>query len=451
MPFCNDEMGIDPPTADAVNLNFNLTGNTQHPVTKIAPVVFAPTHALEYWKDNNLIVDSRINSAGVQQDMYLSGYAESECCGFIGNGAQLSPSAITPCQPVRETYVPGRAPRQIISPVPVEDRVFIQTSNNTSETALPYRTQWSQGVQAFEPFSYPSGRIVAPVPVEEQPYIRTAAKSSTTLNRNPVIESYCGSGSGSGSGTRAGIIPDTPEEYLDIPRKNQSGWVNTSCGYNPDQLKVGLPSNLPVGNCEQAPELKTYNENLFTSIITPGMYTHTQVNEPINSNIGISFQQQFEPVTTYRDDKGLQYVQHDPRMYVPEQPAPSSGPCLTDAARYDNVYDPRFYGYGTSYRSYIHPVTGQPRFMYDDINSIRMPNYLTRNKLDHLPYGDTYGPIQDGSESGNVHNPHIRTLAQDSWMRDSIQFREDLMERRMRKVNAEAWQRKQAPFGPNRK
>ena len=77
LPFCNDEISIDPPDMEAVTLNQNLTGNLANPKTNIPPVVFAHSHDLDYWKDNNLIVHSRINSRGIQEEMYLSGYAES--------------------------------------------------------------------------------------------------------------------------------------------------------------------------------------------------------------------------------------------------------------------------------------------------------------------------------------------------------------------------------------
>jgi hypothetical protein len=187
--------------------------------------------------------------------------------------------------------------------------------------------------------------------------------------------------------------------------------------------------------------MSQYNKNLFTQIVTPDNYSFNQVNEPINSNIGISFTQQFEPVTCKRDDKGLTYTLHDPRIIEPVSEIPQQ----QVKPNYDNVYDPRFYGYGTSYRSYLEPVTGQTRFMYEDVNAIRMPNYVTRSKIDHLPYADHYGPMEAGSEMGNVHNPHIRYLAQDSFLRDSLQFRDDLQQRLMRKVNAEGWQKRMYP------
>ena len=78
-----------------------------------------------------------------------------------------------------------------------------------------------------------------------------------------------------------------------VVRPNYPGQVNTACGYNPSQLyTANLPTNLPVGNCPQDPKMAKFNKNLFTQTIQPGVYQYNQVNEPINSNIGISFQQQ---------------------------------------------------------------------------------------------------------------------------------------------------------------
>jgi hypothetical protein len=83
--------------------------------------------------------------------------------------------------------------------------------------------------------------------------------------------------------------------------------------------------------------------------------------------------------------------------------------------------------------------------MYDDVNAIKMPNYITRSKVDFLPYTDTYGPVQPGSEFGNAHNAEMRYLVQDSWLRNSVQFRDDMTERRMRKIHSEAWQKRMYP------
>jgi len=433
--FCNDTMSIDPPSEFTVGVNQRLTGNMANPKTLIPPIVVPPTHDLEYWRDNNLIVHSHINSKGIQEDMYLSGYAESSCCGYLGEGAELVPSdepdihsfssesynprggivspipvqerVYVPTTSVQEKYTPGYPPsgRGIVSPIPAQERAYVPTK------------------EKYTPGYPPSGRgIVSPIPAQERAYV-------------PVVEKY-------GDLT---TIEDPTEVYV---QKNQPGWVNTECGYNPEQVyTAGLPSNLPAGNCSQDPKMKRYNENLFTQIVTPGVYTRSQVNEPINSNIGISFQQQFEPVTCRRDDKGLHYLQHDPRIIEPATGISTEK--IYDKATPDNTYDPRLTGYGTSYRSYLEPVTGQTRFYYNDIDSVRMPDYITRSKIDFLPFADSYGSMPPGGEFGNVHNPNIRTLAQDAWLRDSLEFRNDITERAMRKINADAWQQRQSPLGPN--
>ena len=58
-----------------------------------------------------------------------------------------------------------------------------------------------------------------------------------------------------------------------------------------------------------------------------------------------------------------------------------------------NVYDPRLSGYGSSNRSYVDDVLGQPRFAYDDVNAIRMPNYIVRSHVDMLPFSIAYGGL----------------------------------------------------------
>jgi hypothetical protein len=375
-PFCNDAVSIDPPSSFAVHLNQNLVGQA-NPKTFYNPVVKPLSHDLTYWRDNNLITHSAINAESPQQDMYMSGYAESTCCGYLGQEASLNPDQKNKAQLVENFR------QQIVSPFPSEDVVRENFHSNCDQ-------------------------IISPKPTEDK------------------------------------LIFSSEENFEQRkPRPNLPGEVNTICGYNPSQAEVELPTNLAAGNCEQDPVFKQYNKNLFTQIITPGMFSKNEVIEPINSNIGISFQQQFEPITCNRDEKGIQYTQHDPRIFEPVLLQSENDNSATN----DNVYDPRFYGYGTSYRSYIDSVTGQPRFFYDDVNAVRMPNYLTRSKIDFLPFADSYGSVQDKSEFGNIHNPHIRPLVQDSWLRDSLQFREDLSERRMRKINSEAWQKRKYPNG----
>ena len=158
--------------------------------------------------------------------------------------------------------------------------------------------------------------------------------------------------------------------------------------------------------------------------------------------MGISFTQQFEPMTCSRDEReALTFTEHDPRVFQPKIVPRGPDMSVTEA----NVYDPRFSGYGTSYRAYTDKNVGQTRFYYDDINSVRMPNYVVRSNIDHLNYADTYGPLHDNNMYGNPNTNSIRTLAQDSFLRASLDHRDDLMERLMRKRNAEMWQVRKYP------
>ena len=124
-------------------------------------------------------------------------------------------------------------------------------------------------------------------------------------------------------------------------RPEESGDVNTACGYNPEQLLIsGLPTNIQGSNYSREHSMKEYNENLFTQTIQPGVYTRNQINEPINSNIGISFTQQFPPKTQKTNffNGDINYTEHDPRIIEPVFDEIQEIPRATEY----NIYDPRY-------------------------------------------------------------------------------------------------------------
>ena len=230
-----------------------------------------------------------------------------------------------------------------------------------------------------------------------------------------------------------------------IPTYGEKSWsdvVNTSLGYNKTQFEnASFPANLPSGKALQNSDMTEYNRQLFTQTVQPGVQYRTEVAENANSNIGISFQQQFLPRTyTNTSDGGLLVTDHDPEF----APAPKTMIKTIDQPTTFNTYDPRFTGYGSSTRGYVDDVTGQPRFVYDDINAVKMPNYITRSKIDTHDFADMYGPVQNYGTSLNS----VREMAQDAFFRDTEQFRNDITIGAMRKNNAIAWQRR---FAPTRK
>jgi hypothetical protein len=222
------------------------------------------------------------------------------------------------------------------------------------------------------------------------------------------------------------------ESYIG-PTTQQYDPIDTLCGYNGDNVNYNLPVNSRSGNCQMNDQMNDYNKNLYTQTIQPGVYTRSQVNEPINSNIGISFTQEFEPtVKTLQTNGDVEYVQYNPDGFGNKYKSIQSN--FQDTR--GNTYDPRFTGYGSTDRSYIESVTEQPRFYYDDVNSVNRPNYMSRSNVDFipsLPY--SYDAPCD-----------TRKLVEQTWTDSSIGFRNDLQEQMMRKMNIGKWQQRIAPI-----
>ena len=367
--YCKSSMIIDGPTVanSAVNNpnwispNQKLVGHA-NPKTKISPVIAAPSNDLEYWKANNLVVNSAINDIS-NIDVYNSGYVINTCCP--------KPYECTPKHITKEYYTDFNKK--------IDNDIIEQT--------------FTQEFDIIEP----------------------------TLFESSI------------------------DNKIEL---GNTGLVNLNCGYNPNEnLKVNLPSNLTVGNCQKAEEMKNFNNNVFTQTIQPGVYMKTDINQPINSNIGISFTQQIPPTTEEITNGEVLFTEHDPLVYGN---VPKKVNCVPEhEVNESNVYDPRFSGYGTSYRSYIDDTTGQPRFYYDDVDAIRMPNYIIRSNIDTLPFADQYGPIPEGDSMGNQYNANIREMVHEAFTDAAITHRTDIQQSAMRKINARKWQQRLAPISTN--
>jgi hypothetical protein len=226
--------------------------------------------------------------------------------------------------------------------------------------------------------------------------------------------------------------------------------VETPFGYYPENLVHDLPTNYPAGSCQKQSDLTAYNDNIFTTTIQPGVYSKSQVTQQdsVMSNLGISYTQPFLPTYSShvkrRDavpgDEGVLYTQYDPNFAPQVQcTVPDTG------VRMEDVYDPRFNGYGTEYRGYVDHLTGRPRFFYDDVDVHRRNQFITRNKIDFEPFGLQTGP----QETPKYTNMQIREMAQNSFLDNALSFRTDLQQRLMQKSNNRAWQQKQAPISTN--
>jgi hypothetical protein len=247
---------------------------------------------------------------------------------------------------------------------------------------------------------------------------------------------------------------------------------------------------------------KSRADLVATQTLQPGVYQRSRFDEPINANIGISMQKQFDPMiitssgapvgnrveyeavslrrddddsdtSLYADGRERHWLRHkrpQSRSASPLGRADDDAHGVYDiddllrnrcarrggaaktiralvgdrvvAQTESNVYDPRFTGYGAPNRAYLEPVTGQPRFFYDDVNAVTMPNYVARSNVDVFPWAAQYGPDVGVPGYGDGY----KQLANDAFLQSSLKFRTELQARLLRKRNAEMWQRRVAPI-----
>jgi len=194
------------------------------------------------------------------------------------------------------------------------------------------------------------------------------------------------------------------------------------------------------------PQCERIRDNLLTQTLQPGVYQKSYIGEPIQSNIGISYTQEFVPTIVEQNSNSIKYTQFEDQPPYSEEIIKRP----VDQNIY-NVYDPRFTGYGTGYRAYIDKME-RAQFFYDDINSITMPNYIVRSKIDSFPWADSYGNEETfvksscGVSATPCDNGNFRSLANNAFTDSAILFRTEMQERLMRKRNAELWQRRAFPI-----
>jgi hypothetical protein len=400
--------GVNDP--DWVSPSQKLVG-PPNPKFLIPPVVVAPSMDNEYWKTNNLVVRSGIN-ATTPFDEEASGYAPSDpgCKGknkgMIESGCyqlpntKLCPSDPLPViePPVGFQYIPTYEPEPVLEP------------NTDTDTDMVK--------EEFSPRVYPqSGSMPADIKAGVQ--FNSEFRSLIGKEKQRILEGNC----------------ETCDELVD------DHCVLINNGYHKGNLKVGLPTNFSASECGKNAALTVFNTDVFTSTVVPGIYQNSQIIEPINSNMGISFTQQIPPTTLSEQDGELLFEQHDPNLYeAPAADAPDQSPNAS------NVTDPRFTGYGASNRTYHEHMTGQTRFYYKDVDAIRMPNYISRSKVDTNSWADKYGPAPEGFEHGNPNTHNVHDLANNAFLDATIQQRTSLMQSLMRKRNAELYQQRLFPL-----
>jgi hypothetical protein len=203
----------------------------------------------------------------------------------------------------------------------------------------------------------------------------------------------------------------------------------------------------------------------YLSNVQPNQYSYSDVTYPINSNIGISYTPTIPPKIL--DQVATPYGTHplyhriDPQLIrddnipferqqeLPRRTAWSAKYSGFEAApgtvNFEDIYDPRFNGYGDEYRSYGDVNLGKIQYYYGDVDAYRSPNFGIRSKVDYIDYTDPMGRVIPEYDR-KVGLNDIKKTVHDQFTADAMYFREGLQERLMRKRNSELWQLRAAPM-----
>jgi len=496
--FCNDAVPLEYGLAH-ISPNQELVGGP-NPKTKIPPLVAAPSHDLDSWRNNDFVVHSQINKE-TNFDSDKAGYN----CGIL-------PTKCEDCM-----YVPCQCKvlrGQRLRATPAGDLTERSSACGVRATeggAEPRKPAGDRRSLAARSLAAKGGMTMQDIPEDLGPLpevtISNEIEEDPMINRNgDVIEGFRedlhmdtqrspgsrgrrrrgerhpdvvtnrppGSGRPEGRGRRrpgGGRPGGIPPGFFAHRRQIIHDLINNLGDNEPNKHKpyirkyvrdvlfdreLGEVSDLEIDEiigeidkslhpkkndssdiapCFESPR----RDNIITQTLQPGVFQKSHIGEPIQSNIGISYTQEWGPTEVQETNDMIKYTMRDPKnaIITPQIKEEVIG---QDHA---NVYDPRFTGYGTSYRVYTDRLTGRSKFFYDDVEAITMPNYVTRSKVDVFPWANTYGPDTMMSQS---EGDEYRQLANNAFTDSALTFRTEMQERLMRKRNAELWQRRVAPI-----
>jgi len=467
--FCNDAVSLEY-GPDYVSPNQELVGGP-NPKTMVPPLVAAPSHDLDSWRNNDFAVHSQINKE-TNFDAEKSGYN----CGILPT--KCEDCMYVPCQcKVLQGQINQR-PAGMMSPgLGGKDHslpeVTIETDNSmvNGDVVEGFNghigaRSFNHGRSAIDPSSTYEGRRVGGHTRTVISSRRGEGRGRRDIITNRPLGADRPAGRPGGPGRinreqRRQIIRDLINELEDNEPKKRKPYIRRYVrdvfldrrlgdvnDVEIDEIIEEIASRFimtprqeeesespGIAPCFESPR----RDNIITQTLQPGVFQKSHIGEPIQSNIGISYTQEWGPTEVQETNNMIKYTMRDPKNVI-ITPRIKEEVINQD---HSNVYDPRFTGYGTSYRSYTDKLTGRPKFFYDDVDAIMMPNYVTRSKVDVFPWANTYGPDKMMSAS---EGDEYRQLANNAFTYSALTFRTELQERLMRKRNAELWQRRVAPI-----
>lgn len=226
-----------------------------------------------------------------------------------------------------------------------------------------------------------------------------------------------------------------------------------------DQLLQESPTYVYNNSYFDQPDRRMYLQD-----IQPKLYSYSMNQEPINSNLGISYNPQ--PAPRFLDqvnNNGVNmplYSRIDPQLVrsdgtkgqINAQPlrtewsanysqyiAPSS------SVDFEDIYDPRFNSYGDGTRAYSDINQGNVHYYYSDIDSYRQPNFITRSNVEFTEYRTPQNQVwPEYNRTASLDDMRSKVASQ--YDADDMFHRQDMMEHQMAKMNRENWQQRFAPL-----
>lgn len=265
-------------------------------------------------------------------------------------------------------------------------------------------------------------------------------------------------------------IPEYPNVYSPTSTALDQAYAG-KLNPNADRLhtrQTNLPSTLSVEGKDE----RFIHSNQFLhrrSVSNPDIAADFEVIEPINANIGVTFNSQHMYIDNELGPTNLNqstYTRWDPQLIrnpedldvnrSEENPTRnrwtqkhSAFEAPPGSIPLENIYDPRFTGAGDSYRSYEDLNSGRIKYYYRNVEAYKYPLFITRNAVDHVDLYAENGEIWPRYDVKNRDIRDYRKVANDDFMSSSLYHREDLMERQMRKQNRRTWQLRMAPLRRN--
>jgi hypothetical protein len=211
------------------------------------------------------------------------------------------------------------------------------------------------------------------------------------------------------------------------------------------------PCSLGISNCEKSPGFYCSNKQVYKQNIQPNNEPTTYQN--LNT-LGLSSATDYTQIDCKNFNGGCAggYAGHNPKLFdsaraqllLLDRPHLSGGVAVGNVC-HDEIYTPYFRNYGKNYTSYKDINAGQIQYYVDSDTSgaYFRPNFPEPALVTHEVFIDPMGSIKPqynretfqkyGWDSCNKDNC-------DSFTHDTLEFRQELMEKQMRKINQQRWQ-----------